>query len=132
MLVTAGYDAAAERVGRALGVADRVPVSRALGPPARDRAAGDSVVVPPSARVFAVAGIARPERFFADLAAAGWQVAGTMTFRDHHRVHASATSRASPTRRARPRRADRVTTEKDAVRLDGLRPRRRCRSPPCR
>ena len=31
-----------------------------------------------------VAGIARPERFFADLASAGWQVAGTMTFRDHH------------------------------------------------
>ena len=34
--------------------------------------------------VFVVAGIARPERFFADLASAGWDVVGTMAFRDHH------------------------------------------------
>ena len=36
------------------------------------------------ASVLAVAGIARPERFFEAVASAGWRVVGTMPFRDHH------------------------------------------------
>jgi tetraacyldisaccharide 4'-kinase len=68
--------------------------------------------------MFAVAGIARPGRFFDALASAGWKVVGTMAFRDHYRfkdadvsrmVAAAASSRASIV----------VTTEKDAVRLEG-------------
>jgi tetraacyldisaccharide 4'-kinase len=66
--------------------------------------------------VFVVTGIARPDRFIADVAAAGWEVAGSMTFRDHHpytardvrRIVAAAKAAAS---------AIILTTEKDAVRL---------------
>ena len=62
------------------------------------------------------AGIARPERFFADLSAADWQVVGTMPFRDHHqftqrdieRIAAAAKSTAA---------AIILTTDKDAVRF---------------
>jgi tetraacyldisaccharide 4'-kinase len=114
-IVDAGYLPAAERVGRALGVARVFRGTRQLGPPRMIRT-GDTVVVPESSRVFATAGIARPERFFADLTAADWQVVGTMPFRDHHqftrrdveRIAAAAKSTAA---------AIVLTTDKDAVRF---------------
>jgi tetraacyldisaccharide 4'-kinase len=67
-------------------------------------------------RVIAVAGIARPERFFAALRAQGWEIVREMVFRDHHwytddevRTIARAAAAAG---------ADCVvTTEKDATRL---------------
>ena len=66
--------------------------------------------------VFAVAGIASPDRFFEDLRAAGWKVAGTMTFRDHHRFTRRDVERiASAAREAGAGMI--VTTEKDFVRL---------------
>ena len=80
-------------------------------------------VVAPAAgtRVLAVAGIARPERFFAALAADGWTVADTLAFADHH-----AFTRADLDRIVRTMREARavmvLTTEKDMVRLLPLRP----------
>src|SRR5262249_51578906 len=68
-LVTAGYAEAAARVGRALAVPAAFLVSRAIGVPYMV-ATGDTVVVPIDERVFAVAGIARPERFFDDIESA--------------------------------------------------------------
>ncbi|MBI2828742.1 MAG: tetraacyldisaccharide 4'-kinase [Acidobacteria bacterium] len=68
-------------------------------------------------RTVAVAGIARPERFFAALRAEGWNVVEELVFRDHHRF----TSRdlESIRRAAVDARADLVlATEKDAARLD--------------
>lgn len=116
-LVTAGYDEAAVRVGRALGLSSAFRVVRAIGVP-RMIATGETVVVPTDTPVFAVAGIARPERFFADLASAGWQVAGVMAFRDHHRFTDRDLARV--VKAARAARASIVmTTEKDAVRLAG-------------
>ena len=114
-IVDAGYLPAAERVGRALGVPRVFFATRLLGPP-RLVANGDTVVVPEQSRVFATAAIARPDRFFADLAAAEWQVVGTMPFRDHHqftrrdiaRIAAAAKSTAA---------AIVLTTDKDAVRF---------------
>ena len=115
VLVTAGYATAAERIGRALGVATAFRVTRALGAP-RAIADGTSVVVPDGARVFAAAGIARPDRFFADLAAAGWKVVGTMRFRDHHPFAQRDVQHIATA--ARTAAASIVlTTEKDAVRL---------------
>jgi len=76
------------------------------------------IAVPPDARVFALAAIARPERFFADLESAGFTLAGTMAFRDHRRFSRSDIRqivRAAHSRAA----AIVVTTEKDAVRLEG-------------
>jgi tetraacyldisaccharide 4'-kinase len=69
--------------------------------------------------VFAVAGIARPQRFFDDLRAAGWQLAGTLAFRDHHAFDEDDVVRI----RAEARRAGTsvvLTTVKDAIRFEGL------------
>ncbi len=85
VLVPGGDEAAAERVGRTLGVPAAFRVLGSLGRPRTIRG-GEPVVVPPGARVFAVAGIAGPDRFFADLRAAGWEIVGNLTFRDHHPV----------------------------------------------
>ena len=119
VLVTATYDQAAERVGRALGVATVFRVVRLLGVP-RLISTGDTVVVPTDEPVFAIAGIARPDQFFAGLASAGWKVAGTMTFRDHHVFTDRDVERAQAAARTASARIV-MTTEKDAVRLAGRR-----------
>ena len=105
---------AAERIGRALRMRRVFRVTRALLPPrivyARHRRRAGLV------RVFAVAGIARPERFFADLTSAGWSVVGTKSFRDHHRFSkADIAHVASAAKKAKA--AIVLTTDKDAVRL---------------
>jgi tetraacyldisaccharide 4'-kinase len=114
-LVDAGYLPAAERVGRALGVARVFRETRLLGPPRMVRS-GDTVVVPEHSRVFATAGIARPERFFSDLSAADWQVVGTMPFRDHHRFTRRDIERIGEAAKAAAA-AIILTTDKDAVRF---------------
>jgi tetraacyldisaccharide 4'-kinase len=115
VLVTAGYDSAVRRVADTLDVQTAFRVIRVVGAP-RVVADRESVVVPSDARVFGLAGIARPERFFADLAGAGWRVVGTLTFRDHHRYTARDVSRITDAARASAA-AIVLTTEKDAVRL---------------
>lgn len=71
--------------------------------------------------VFAVAGIAGPDRFLNDLQATGWQVAGSMTFRDHHPYSRRDLARIVAAARAAGASAI-VTTEKDLVRLLPFRP----------
>jgi tetraacyldisaccharide 4'-kinase len=117
LLVSVSYAAAAERVGRALAVAKTFCVTRTIGPP-RLLATGETVVVPGGDPVYAIAGIARPERFFADLTAAGWRVIDTMVFRDHHWFTSRDLERIASAAKAR-RAAIVLTTEKDAVRLAG-------------
>lgn len=82
-------------------------------------------VEPPAAvaaqGVLAVAGIAEPARFFDDLRAGGWAIAGTMTFRDHHRYTAGDLRHIVEEAR-RVAAAHVVTTEKDLVRLLPFRP----------
>jgi tetraacyldisaccharide 4'-kinase len=110
-LVNSVDDSAAERIGRALGLSTCFRVERRLGIPHRL----DGAAVPTTDRVLAAAGIARPDRFFADLASAGWNVVGTIRFPDHHRF----TNRDLKRLTAAARAADAIvmTTEKDAVRL---------------
>jgi tetraacyldisaccharide 4'-kinase len=97
---------------------ERFAVRKALGDPVG--AAGEEKPDSP-AKALAFAGIADPQRFFADLHAAGHQLARTLAFRDHHRY-----SRADLTRifhEARAAGAARIlTTEKDYVRLLRFRP----------
>jgi tetraacyldisaccharide 4'-kinase len=82
---------------------------------------GGAVRVPRDRPVVAVAGIARPDAFFADLEAAGWRLAARLPFRDHHPFTAGDVSAIAA--RVRETGADAVvTTEKDAVRLLPLRP----------
>ena len=117
VLVHASDDLGAERIARVLGVPTVFRPERTLGVP-RLIATGDTVIVSTDEPVFAMAGIARPERFFTGLASAGWRVAGTMSFHDHHvftdrdveRVRAAARSAGATIV---------MTTEKDAVRLEG-------------
>lgn len=104
----------AVRVKNALGVEAVFTVTRRFHP---IRSIGGAPVE--GRRALAVAGIARPERFFAALAENGLDVAGTMAFPDHHWFTAADVSRAIE--RAQAVDADVVvTTEKDAVRLERM------------
>jgi tetraacyldisaccharide 4'-kinase len=67
------------------------------------------------ARVFLLAGIARPGRFEASVAALGAEVCGRAFFPDHHRF--SAAELRAVQERAAALGARLVTTEKDAARL---------------
>ena len=72
-------------------------------------------------RSMAIAGIARPQDFFAGLRAAGHDVVQTQAFRDHYRYTRSDLERIF--RAARAAGAGRIlTTEKDYVRLLPFRP----------
>lgn len=66
-------------------------------------------------RVFAFAGIGRPEKFFATLRATGAEIAATQSFPDHHQF--SQQDMTSLARIAKERGIIPVTTEKDAMRL---------------
>ena len=118
LLVTASAEGGVARVARALGAhgAGVFTVSRALGPLRWVVPAGP-LPVPEAGPVVAVSGIARPERFHADLAAAGWRVAATVVFPDHHLFTATDLERVAATARQASASAV-LTTEKDAVRLE--------------
>jgi tetraacyldisaccharide 4'-kinase len=92
---------------RRLGAAEPLPAARPWP--------GDDVPV------LALAGIARPERFVTALRAAGWTVADTMPFADHHAYRASDIGRIAAAMREAGAQAV-VTTSKDAVRLLPHRP----------
>ena len=71
---------------------------------------------PVPARVLLLSGIARPERFAADVAAAGAAVAGHEAFPDHHAFTRDELARVAA--RAKDHEAEAVvTTEKDLVRM---------------
>ncbi len=91
---------------RAIDLPAALPcLSARLAP--RDRMAGK--------RLFAFAGIGRPEKFFASLGAAGAELAGSLAFPDHHRY--AVAELAELRRKAEAARATLITTEKDLVRL---------------
>ena len=115
-LITAGYDTAADRIGRAFGIAPVFRVTRSTGAPRRVGGDRDSVVVPSNSRVFVVTGIARPERFTADILSVGWDISGMIEFRDHHRFTARDVRRIAAEAKATGSMIV-LTTEKDAVRL---------------
>jgi tetraacyldisaccharide-1-P 4'-kinase len=71
---------------------------------------------PAGARVLAVAGIARPDRFFRALRAQGWNVVAEMPFPDHHWYTARDLAEINNAAQEAHARIV-VTTEKDAVRV---------------
>jgi tetraacyldisaccharide 4'-kinase len=130
LIVYADDEAAARALADRVGVATVFRVVARIG---RPRAAQNPTVAaqtptvaaqdfsPVNHRVLAVAGIARPRRFFDGLAAAGWDVAKEIAFRDHHRFTRADVDRLA--REARDASATLVlTTEKDLVRLLPYRP----------
>ena len=121
-LIVAGADhAQASALGAALGVPDVFRLRRFVDRPRLVEPAGRVVSPAAGTRVLAVAGLARPGRFFADLAESGWTVASEMSFGDHHRYTAPDLARIVAEMRA-VRAVMVVTTEKDLVRLLPLRP----------
>ena len=91
------------------------------------RTMGEVRDLPPAAakgegvRGFAIAGIARPHAFFDGLRAGGHQIAGTLTFRDHHSYSRRDVERIAGQARATGATCV-LTTEKDYVRLLPFRP----------
>ena len=103
----------AERLGltRAFGVRRRVGTATVRPPD------GAPEPLAPGARVLCLAGIARPDRFINEVRAAGFDVAGTLVFRDHHRYSSGDAARIQTEARTVRARAI-LTTEKDVVRLE--------------
>ncbi len=114
VLVTAHDIADVGRVASALGVPTAFRVERQILTPIG--VGGRPWSLPHSTPAFAFAGIAKAERFFADLAAAGYAVTGTMAFRDHHVYSQSDLDRLVEGARSTGA-AMLMTTEKDGVRL---------------
>ncbi|MEQ1898915.1 MAG: tetraacyldisaccharide 4'-kinase [Vicinamibacterales bacterium] len=114
--------AARGTLGAAVGAAVSVPpsfrVALNVGAPRFVAPFGQAAQVVPG-RAVAVAGIARPERFFASAREAGWTIEREMVFADHHwftagdwrKVRAAAEAAGVATV---------LTTEKDAVRLERI------------
>jgi len=67
--------------------------------------------------VFAFAGLADNEQFFASLRTNGFDVVGSRSFRDHHRYTAADVASVKEAARRAGVQAI-VTTEKDAVKID--------------
>jgi len=117
LLVTAATPQEVARVAIGFNVETAFRVQRTIGPgptltgPPRRADVGDALA--------AFAGIARPERFFNDLAGAGWRVAKTIVFRDHHRYTQRDLEQIVADAKAAGATAL-ATTEKDAVRLESL------------
>jgi tetraacyldisaccharide 4'-kinase len=78
-------------------------------------------MVAPDMPVLAVSGIANPSRFVSDLRDAGWKVAQSLAFRDHHPYRQAEVTQFVTAAHACGAKAV-VTTEKDFVRLLPFRP----------
>ncbi|MBS1816563.1 MAG: tetraacyldisaccharide 4'-kinase [Acidobacteria bacterium] len=117
VIVPGGSADTAHKVGERLGVRQSFRTTRVLGAP--HGVGRGAVALASAAPVFAVAAVAKPERFFADLRSDGFNVVGTKAFRDHHWFSvAELAGLADAARRAGASAI--VTTEKDAVRLEPL------------
>jgi len=111
-----GSNDVARRVASALGVSTAFSLSRQYRP-IRALVSGGAVPTPGNGtRVLAVAGIARPERFFFAVREQGWQVVRELAYPDHHWF--TARDLDTIRRAVHTTQADLViTTEKDAVRV---------------
>jgi tetraacyldisaccharide 4'-kinase len=96
-------------------------LERGAAEPRRLDIFGASAGVASRGPVHAMAGVARPERFFAELRAAGWDVKGSTAFADHHRYSARDLAVVVAAARSEGARAI-ITTEKDTMRILPFRP----------
>lgn len=117
VIVPGASEREARTIAERLGVHQAFAMSRALGSLSMLRTADTRP--PEGAPLFAVAGIARPERFFDDLRAAGLNVVGSMVFGDHHAFTPEDVGRIGAAARSSGAVLV-VTTEKDAVRLEEM------------
>jgi tetraacyldisaccharide 4'-kinase len=113
VIVTGTGDDAA-RVSSTLGVPTAFRIETRFGA-LRPLGEGEAPV-PAGARVVAVAGIARPERFFRAVREQGWNVVAELQYSDHHWYTPKDLAEINNVAQESRARAV-VTTEKDAVRI---------------
>jgi tetraacyldisaccharide 4'-kinase len=113
-LIVSGTRDDAARVSSALGVSKTFRVETTFGA-LRPLGEGEAPV-PAGARVVAVAGIARPERFFHAVRSQGWTVVAELRYSDHHWYTPKDLAEINNVAQEARARAV-VTTEKDAVRV---------------
>ena len=120
LVVTDATAGAASAEAWTLGISQACGSIRKLGEPTgiRDQGSG---IRDRGDKVLAVAGIANPDRFVTSLRDAGWAVAESMAFADHHRYSANDLSAIEAKMRSAGATAV-FTTDKDAVRFDALAP----------
>jgi len=102
-----------------LGISQSCGASRTLGRPVLVGGAEPGADVPAHGQVLVVAGIAHPSRFVASLGEAGWIVADSVFFPDHHRYARADLDRIAAAVKQSGAGAV-FTTDKDAVRLEAL------------
>jgi len=113
-LIVSGTSDDAARVSSVLCVTTAFRVEATFGA-LRPLGEGEAPV-PAGARVVAVAGIARPERFFRAVRAQGWNVVAELRYSDHHWYTPKDLAQINNVAQEARARAV-VTTEKDAVRI---------------
>jgi tetraacyldisaccharide 4'-kinase len=113
-LIVSGSSEDAGRVSSALGVATVFRVETTFGA-LRSLGEGEAPA-PAGAKVVAVAGIARPERFFRALHSQGWNVVAELRYPDHHWYSVKDLAEINNAAQDAHARIV-VTTEKDAVRV---------------
>jgi tetraacyldisaccharide 4'-kinase len=102
----------------ALGISQSCAAIRTLGDPVAVFD-GPRSVRPDDSRILAIAGIAHPDRFIAALKDVGHQVVDAISFGDHHR-YTKADVAAIAAKAGACGATAVFTTDKDAVRLEGL------------
>jgi tetraacyldisaccharide 4'-kinase len=122
VVIVLGADAAAAAgEAWALGIGESCGARRVLGEPIVSAAGDGQLAADRSWPVVAVAGIARPSRFFEALEGAGWTIGRQLPFADHHAfTPADVASIAAAVAVSVSRASLVVTTEKDAVRFEAL------------
>ena len=113
-VIVSGNGEDTARVSGALGVGTAFRMEATFGA-LRPLGEGEAPV-PAGARVVAVAGIARPDRFFRAVRAQGWSVVAELRYADHHWYTAKDLAEINNVAQESRARAV-VTTEKDAVRV---------------
>jgi tetraacyldisaccharide 4'-kinase len=113
-VIVAGSSDEAARVSSALHVTPAFRTETTFGA-LRPLGEGEAPV-PHGARVVAVAGIARPDRFFRALRAQGWNVVAELRYSDHHWYTTKDLAEINNVAQDARARAV-VTTEKDAARI---------------
>jgi tetraacyldisaccharide 4'-kinase len=113
-VLVSGTSEDAVRVSSVLGVTKAFRVDTTFGA-LRPLGEGEAPA-PPGSRVIAVAGIARPERFFHAVRAQGWNVVAELMFADHHWYTTRDLAEINNVAQGAHARIV-ITTEKDAVRV---------------
>jgi tetraacyldisaccharide 4'-kinase len=119
-LIVAGDANARVEMSDRLGVEHAFSLIRQVGGAVEETARGLQPITPP-ARVVVLSGIARPARFEEEAKTAGYDIAASIAFADHHGYVAADVARIADAVRASGA-ACVLTTEKDLMRLLPLRP----------